>query len=81
MVKLRILENGKVRVSVIDSGDGISREDQKHLFDRYYRSRKEKGKQGTGLGLAVVKTILENHKFKYGVNSEEGKGSEFWFES
>ena len=80
LVKLRILENGKVRVSVIDSGDGISREDQKHLFDRYYRSRKEEGKQGTGLGLAVVKTILENHKFKYGVNSEEGKGSEFWFE-
>ena len=80
LIKLRILENGKVRVSVIDSGDGISREDQKHLFDRYYRSRKEDGKQGTGLGLAVVKTILENHKFKYGVNSEEGKGSEFWFE-
>ena len=80
LIKLRILENGKVRVSVIDSGDGISREDQKHLFDRYYRSRKEEGKQGTGLGLAVVKTILENHKFKYGVNSEEGKGSEFWFE-
>ena len=80
LIKLRILENGKVKVSVIDSGDGISREDQKHLFDRYYRSRKEEGKQGTGLGLAVVKTILENHKFKYGVNSEEGKGSEFWFE-
>ena len=73
------LNNGKVKISIIDSGEGISREDQKHLFDKYYRSRKSSGKQGTGLGLAIVKTILENHGFEYGVNSQPGKGSEFWF--
>lgn len=73
------LDNGKVKISIIDSGEGISREDQKHLFDKYYRSRKSSGKQGTGLGLAIVKTILENHGFEYGVNSQQGKGSEFWF--
>lgn len=78
-IKAELLTDGKVKVSVTDSGEGISEEDQHHLFDKYYRSRKSSGKQGTGLGLAIVKTILENHGFEYGVNSEMGKGSEFWF--
>ncbi len=78
-IAVSVLENGKVRVSVKDSGEGISEEDQRHLFDKYYRSRKSSGKQGTGLGLAIVKTIMENHNFEYGVISEMGKGSEFWF--
>ncbi len=79
VVSLSVLENGKVKVSVKDSGEGISEEDQRHLFDKYYRSRKSSGKQGTGLGLAIVKTVMENHNFEYGVISEMGKGSEFWF--
>ncbi len=78
-IKAELLTGGKVKISVTDSGEGISEEDQHHLFDKYYRSRKSSGKQGTGLGLAIVKTILENHGFEYGVNSEIGKGSEFWF--
>ncbi len=78
-ISARALENGKVRISVKDSGDGISEEDQRHLFDKYYRSRKSSGKQGTGLGLAIVKTILESHGFEYGVISAPGAGSEFWF--
>lgn len=79
VIGVTVLEDGKVRVSVKDSGEGISEEDQRHLFDKYYRSRKSSGKQGTGLGLAIVKTIMENHNFEYGVDSEIGKGSEFWF--
>ncbi|MBR5874915.1 MAG: HAMP domain-containing histidine kinase [Oscillospiraceae bacterium] len=78
-IKTELLANSKVKVSVTDSGEGISEEDQRHLFDKYYRSRKSSGKQGTGLGLAIVKTILENHGFEYGVESEIGKGSIFWF--
>ena len=78
-IKIQVLENSKVKVSVIDSGEGISEEDKRHLFDKYYRSRKSSGRQGTGLGLALVKTIMENHNFEYGVDSEIGKGSEFWF--
>ncbi len=78
-IKVELLAEGKVKVNVIDYGEGISEEDQKHLFDKYYRSRKSSGKQGTGLGLAIVKTILENHGFEYGVDSETGKGSNFWF--
>ena len=78
-IKATVLENGRVKISVIDSGEGISQEDQAHLFDKYYRSRKSSGKQGTGLGLAIVKTILESHGFEYGVESQIDKGSEFWF--
>ena len=36
--------------------------------------------KGTGLGLSIVKGVFENHNFEYGVNSEVGKGSTFWFE-
>ncbi len=78
-IKLEILDSGKVKVSVTDSGEGISKEDQKHLFEKYYRRRKSGGKQGTGLGLAIVKTVMEAHGYEYGVNSEIGKGSQFWF--
>ena len=78
-IKAELLAGGRVKISVIDSGEGISQEDQKHLFDKYYRSRKSSGKQGTGLGLAIVKTILESHNFEYGVESKIGKGSSFWF--
>ena len=78
-VRVQVLDSAKVKVSVADRGEGISEEDQKHIFDKYYRARKDSGKQGTGLGLAIVKAILENHGFSYGVDSAPGEGSEFWF--
>lgn len=79
-IAIKILENGKVKVSVYDSGDGIKQEDIKYIFDKYYRARKDEGRTGSGLGLSIVKAILENHNFEYGVNSQEGLGTEFWFE-
>lgn len=79
-VVVKIQDNDKVKISVYDSGQGIKQEDIPHLFDKYYRARKGEGGTGTGLGLAIVKSILQNHKFEYGVNSEEGLGTEFWFE-
>ncbi len=78
-IKLELIEGGKVKVSVIDSGEGISEEDKKHLFEKYYRSRKSGGRQGTGLGLAIVKTVMEAHNYRYGVDSELDEGSTFWF--
>ena len=80
MVAVKIQDNGKVKISVFDSGEGIRQEDIPHLFDKYYRARKGEGGTGTGLGLAIVKSIMENHNFKYGVKSEAGLGTEFWFE-
>lgn len=75
-----IPQAGGCRVEVEDHGPGIPPEDLPYIFDRYYRSRKDAGKSGTGLGLSITKAILQQHGFAFGVNSEVGKGSVFWFE-
>jgi len=75
------LENA-VRIEVSDNGKGISKELLPKVFDRYYRDAKYKRDVvGTGLGLSICKEILKCHKFAFGVQSEEGKGSTFWFEA
>jgi two-component system sensor histidine kinase CiaH len=51
-----------VRVSIEDSGSGISGEELPHVFTRFYKGRYTQGKGGTGLGLAIVKEIVEQHK-------------------
>lgn len=75
-------EGGKVRIGVSDSGEGIAPEDLPYIWDRYYRGGKphKRAAIGSGLGLSIVKGILEKHGFSYGVESEQGKGSTFWFE-
>ena len=74
-----IEEDAKIRVEVEDTGSGIAREELPHLFDRYYRSRTNEGKQGSGLGLSIVKAILVSHNSEFGVRSTKGVGSTFWF--
>ena len=72
----------KVTFHCIDQGMGIPSDEIGHVWDKYYRTsaNHERGIEGTGLGLAIVKGILNLHGAKYGVESEEGKGSDFWFE-
>ena len=72
----------KVKIEVRDQGEGIAKEDLDHIFDRYYKGKGANGKKsnGSGLGLAIVKSILEMHQVSYGVESELGKGTTFWFE-
>ncbi|WP_294588204.1 cell wall metabolism sensor histidine kinase WalK, partial [uncultured Ruminococcus sp.] len=71
-----------VRIEVTDNGKGISKELLPKIFDRYYRDAKVKRDVvGTGLGLSICQEILKTHGFAYGVQSEEGKGSTFWFEA
>lgn len=74
-------EGGSVIVEVEDTGIGISKEHLDRLFDRFYRTDKARSrdKGGTGLGLAVVKSILNAHGTEIHVESEPGKGSRFWF--
>ena len=67
-----------VNIFVEDTGSGIPQECQKEIFDRFYKV--DTFKQGTGLGLSIVKNILELHHAGYGVVSEPGCGSTFWFE-
>jgi signal transduction histidine kinase/HAMP domain-containing protein len=66
-----------VEVSVKDSGYGIGPDDLPHIFDRYYRSKSISGIRGTGLGLAVVKSLVDAHEGEVSVESELGKGSKF----
>ena len=67
----------EIEFSVTDTGDGMSPEVQQHVFDRFYKGNSFK--QGTGLGLSICKSIIEQVGGKIGVESEEGKGSRFWF--
>ncbi len=83
-VRLHDHGNGKVRFEVEDKGVGISAENLPYIWERYYKvNRSENYKRavkGTGLGLSIVKGVFECHGFEYGVQSEEGKGTTFWFE-
>jgi signal transduction histidine kinase len=72
----------KVKIEVIDSGEGISEEQLPYIWDRYYKVDKKHKRSavGTGLGLSIVKTILDMHHANYSVVSSIGQGSIFWFE-
>lgn len=78
-LRAKRLADGSVRVEVEDHGAGIAGEDLPHIFDKYYRARADAGRVGTGLGLSITKAILIQHGFAFGVDSEPGKGSTFWF--
>lgn len=71
-----------VRVEVIDHGEGISQSDLPYIWERYYKVDKKHKRpiMGTGLGLSIVKQVIDMHGGRYGAESEEGKGSKFWFE-
>jgi PAS domain S-box-containing protein len=73
--------DGKIKVYVRDQGVGISPEDQKRLFERFYRVKNEKIKSvsGFGIGLYLVAELLRYHSSEIKVKSEEGAGSTFYF--
>ncbi len=75
-------ENDSVKVEVIDNGIGIDPKYHERIFQRFYRIDKARFRAlgGTGLGLAIVKHIIDRHGSKIHVQSELGKGSNFWFE-
>jgi signal transduction histidine kinase len=72
-------QNGRVEVAVQDTGEGITAEDQPHVFDRFYRSEKSRSRDtgGAGLGLAIARGIVEAHQGSLVMQSEPGKGSRF----
>ncbi len=73
-------EQTAVRVSVRDTGRGISRQDQEHMFERFYRVPDTEGyAQGTGLGLAIAKRIVEAHDGEIWLESELDVGTTFFF--
>ena len=66
-------------ISVADTGCGIPKEDMPKLFQEFYRSRLTQNIQGTGLGLSLVKRIIDTHKEKIWIESEVDKGTTFYF--
>lgn len=72
---------GSVRCEVIDTGPGISKEEQEKLFQKFHRVESNVGKTtGTGLGLYICKLLVDRFNGKMGLESDLGKGSNFWFE-
>jgi signal transduction histidine kinase len=82
-VTIRVVENkNNYLVEIIDTGKGIKNDDLPYIWDKYYKNDKnhQRNVVGTGIGLSIVRNILEQHKFKYGVNSKKNKGTTFYFE-
>ncbi len=71
-----------VIIRIMDSGEGIAEDDLPFIWERYHKIDKINKREatGTGFGLSIVKRIIELHGGSYGVVSEIGKGSTFWFE-
>jgi len=80
-ISIEDLTNHKVIVRVIDNGEGIEKHNIPRLFERFFRVDKSgaRSEGGSGLGLSIVKHIIEAHDEKIYVESKFGKGSEFSF--
>ena len=82
LVKIRVTKEEKdYLVEIIDTGKGIKKEELPFIWDKYYKNDKnhQRNVVSTGLGLSIVKEILNKHNFEYGVKSEINKGSTFYF--
>jgi signal transduction histidine kinase/ActR/RegA family two-component response regulator len=73
--------NGSIRIEVSDTGRGLGKNAAEHLFEPFDRMGQERSDiEGTGLGLALTKALVEAMHGSIGVESSEGAGSTFWFE-
>ncbi len=70
-----------VRVEIVDTGIGIDPEDQRAIFDRFFRvENRVHTLEGTGLGLSIVQNIIEKHHSRIHITSAVGEGTTFWFD-
>jgi two-component system OmpR family sensor kinase len=77
-IEVRAVENGRVvTVEVADTGPGIPEDELSHVFEELYRGQGARGTEGSGLGLALVRAIVERHGGTVTVRSREGEGTVF----
>lgn len=76
---LTYVKDGKCNIEVSDTGIGITDEQKKHIFERFYRADKARSREtgGTGLGLSIAKTIVKLHGGSIKVTNNTPKGSKF----
>ncbi len=81
MVSLVSKNKNKIAIKVKDNGEGIEKENIQRVFERFYRVDKSRSRDqgGSGLGLSIVKHIIETHKQTISLKSRFGEGSEFTF--
>lgn len=76
----QVLTEDRVKIEVSDTGEGIAAENLPYVWDRYYKANKnhKRAVTGTGIGLSIVKSIMDMHNGEYGVESRPKEGSTFW---
>jgi signal transduction histidine kinase len=72
------IEKNATQITIADNGMGISQEELPYIFDRFYRVDKSRDRSGSGLGLSIVKWIVDEHNGKIQVNSAPGEGTTFF---
>jgi signal transduction histidine kinase len=78
-VEILTLDENWLEIHIKDNGPGISKELQGEIFNLFSTANKEERNDSTGIGLAIVKRLVEQNKGSVGVNSIIGEGSDFWF--
>ncbi len=75
IIEIRLEKIDNIIFSIRDEGEGISLEDNKKVFDKFYKADKSRNSEGTGLGLSIVKRIVNMHNGEISLDSELGKGT------
>lgn len=79
-VKTKLIDGARLRLSVLDTGKGISEQEMSQLFEPFERLDDFNEIGGSGIGLAIVKHLVKAMGAEIGVNSQKGQGSEFWID-
>ncbi len=80
LVDVSRLSDDEIMINITDSGIGIPKDKQANLFTKFYRVEESSNRfQGLGMGLYICAEIIKRHHGRYGVNSEPGRGSSFYF--
>lgn len=80
-ISCEVGKNNKLRIKIGDTGEGLSEEQLKILFDPFVRMDRHKNVEGTGIGLTITRHLIELMAGTIGVESQQGKGSTFWVET